>query len=115
MSGYLFFKSSGLLFPRLTEQHPFTRLPHAMRSRVFDEAHRETSKCLNWLQRSGRTETRILQQIKAGPKPTPKASSSLLFGAAMAERDSEHTSLLSQGTRGTLERSRDGFYARLVF
>jgi hypothetical protein len=69
MSGYLFFKSSGLLFPRLTEQHPFTRLPQAMRLRVFDEAHRETSKCLNWLQRSRRTETRILQQIKADHSP----------------------------------------------
>ena len=53
MSGYLFFKSSGLLFPRLTEQHPFTRLPHAMRLRVFDEAHRETSKFLNWLHAVG--------------------------------------------------------------
>ena len=41
-------------------------------------------------------------------------SRSLLFGAAMAERDSEHTSLLSQGTRGTLERSRDGFDARFI-
>jgi hypothetical protein len=35
MGGYLFFKSSGLLFPRLTKQHPFTRLPHAMRLRLF--------------------------------------------------------------------------------
>jgi len=42
-------------------------------------------------------------------------TSSLLFGAAMAERNSERTGLLSQGTRGTLERSRDGFYARPVF
>ena len=42
-------------------------------------------------------------------------SSSLLFGAAMAKRDSEHTGLLSQGTRGALQRSRDGFYARFVF
>jgi hypothetical protein len=41
MGGYLFFKPSGLLFPRLTEQHPFTRLPHAMRLFVFVEAHRE--------------------------------------------------------------------------
>jgi len=40
---------------------------------------------------------------------------SLLFGAAMAERDSERTGLLSQGTRGALERSRDGFYASFVF
>ena len=31
MGGYLFFKSSRLLFPRLTKQHTFTRLPHAMR------------------------------------------------------------------------------------
>jgi len=42
-------------------------------------------------------------------------SSSLLFGAAMTEWDSERTGLLSEGTRGTLERSRDGFYARFVF
>ena len=42
-------------------------------------------------------------------------SSSLLFVAAMAERDSERTGLLSQGSRGTLERSRDGAYARFVF
>ena len=42
-------------------------------------------------------------------------TSSLLFGAAMAERNSERTGLLSQGTRGTLECSRDGFYARPVF
>jgi hypothetical protein len=53
MRGYLSFKSSGLLFPRLTEQHPFTRLPHAMRLRVFDEAHTETSKFLNWLHAVG--------------------------------------------------------------
>jgi hypothetical protein len=53
MGGYLSFKSSGLLFPRLTEQHPFTRLPHAMRLRVFDEAHTETSKFLNWLHAVG--------------------------------------------------------------
>jgi hypothetical protein len=42
-------------------------------------------------------------------------TSSLLFGAAMAEWNSERTGLLSQGTWGTLERSRDGFYARPVF
>jgi hypothetical protein len=41
-------------------------------------------------------------------------SGPLLFGAAMAERNSECTGLLSQGTRGTLERSRDGFDARFV-
>ena len=40
---------------------------------------------------------------------------SLLFGAAMAERDSQHTGLLSQGTRCTPERSRDGFYASFGF
>lgn len=32
----------------------------------------------------------------------------------MAERDSERTGLLSEGTRGTLERSRDGFDGRFV-
>jgi hypothetical protein len=48
-------------------------------------------------------------------EPTLQASGSLLFGAAMSERDSERTRLLSQSTRGTLERSRDGFYARFVF
>jgi hypothetical protein len=53
MGGYLSFKSSGLLFPRLTEQHPFTRLPHGIRLLVFVEAHRETSKCLNWLYAAG--------------------------------------------------------------
>ena len=37
----------------VTEQHPFTRLPHAMRLRVFDEAHTETSKFLNWLHAVG--------------------------------------------------------------
>jgi len=42
-------------------------------------------------------------------------TSALLFGATMAEGNSERTGLLSQGTRGTLERSRDGFYARPVF
>jgi hypothetical protein len=35
-------------------------------------------------------------------------SRSLLFGAAMAEWDSKRTGFLSEGTRGTLERSRDG-------
>jgi hypothetical protein len=44
MGGYLFFKSSGLLFPRLTKQHPFTRLPHAMRLRLFIQAHQGISK-----------------------------------------------------------------------
>jgi hypothetical protein len=42
-------------------------------------------------------------------------TSALLFGATMAEGNSERTGLLSQGTRGTLERSRDGFYARPIF
>ena len=42
-------------------------------------------------------------------------TSARLFGATMAEGNSERTGLLSQGTRGTLERSRDGFYARPVF
>ena len=42
-------------------------------------------------------------------------SSSFPFGAPMAERDSKRTGFLSQGTRGTLERSRDGLYTRLVF
>jgi hypothetical protein len=69
MGGYLSFKSSGLLFPRLTEQHPFTRLPHAMRLRVFDEAHTENLQILKLAARSRRTETRILQQIKAGHSP----------------------------------------------
>ena len=45
MGGYLSFKSSGLLFPRLTKQHPFTRIPRALRLRVFDEAHRGISRC----------------------------------------------------------------------
>ena len=36
------------------------------------------------------------------------------FGAAVAERDSEHAGLLSEGTRGTLECSRDGFDGRFV-
>ena len=45
MGGYLFFKSSGLLLPRLTKQHPFTRLPQALRLRVFNEAHRGISGC----------------------------------------------------------------------
>ena len=42
-------------------------------------------------------------------------TSALRFGATMAEGNSECTGLLPQGTRGTLERSRDGFYARPVF
>ena len=42
-------------------------------------------------------------------------TSALLFGATMAEGNSERTGLLSQGTRGTFERSRDGFYARPIF
>jgi hypothetical protein len=45
MGGYLFFKSRGLLFPRLTKQHPFTRLSHAMRLRLFIQAHRGISRC----------------------------------------------------------------------
>ena len=67
MGGYLFFKSSGLLFPRLTKQNPFTR-----------------------------------------------HSRSPSFGAAVAKRNSERTGLLSEGTRGTLECSRDGFNGRFV-
>jgi hypothetical protein len=43
MGGYLSFKSSGFLFQRLTEQHPLTRLPHAIGLRVFTEAHRGIS------------------------------------------------------------------------
>jgi len=46
MGGYLSFKSSGLLFPRLTDQHPLTRLPHAIRLRVFNEAHQSIFRCL---------------------------------------------------------------------
>ena len=45
MGGYFFFKSSGLLFPRLTKQHPFTRLSHGMRLRLFIQAHQGISKC----------------------------------------------------------------------
>jgi hypothetical protein len=41
-------------------------------------------------------------------------SSSLLFDAAMAERDAERSGFLSEGARGALERSRDGLYARFV-
>jgi hypothetical protein len=41
-------------------------------------------------------------------------SSALLFGTPMAERDSECMGLLSQRSRGTLERSRNGFDARFV-
>jgi len=37
------------------------------------------------------------------------------FGTAVAERDSECTGFLSEGTRGTLECSRDGFDRRFVF
>jgi hypothetical protein len=52
MGGYLSFKPSGLLFPSLTEQHPFTRLPRGIRLLVFVEAHRETSKMLKLAVRS---------------------------------------------------------------
>jgi hypothetical protein len=45
MGGYLSFKSSGLFFPRLTDQYPLTRLPHAIRLRVFNEAHQGISRC----------------------------------------------------------------------
>ncbi len=47
-------------------------------------------------------------------RQTVSYSRSLFFGAAMAERDSERTGLLSEGTRRTLERSRDGFDGRFV-
>jgi hypothetical protein len=33
--GYLFFQSSGLFFPSLTNQQPLTRLPHAIGVRIF--------------------------------------------------------------------------------
>ena len=49
MGGYFSFKSCGLLFPRLTKQHPFTRLTHPLRLRVFNEAHRGI-QMLKWLQ-----------------------------------------------------------------
>jgi hypothetical protein len=49
--GYLFFKSSGLLFPRLTKQHPLIRLSHAMRLRIFFTKLIEVSPDVeSWLQ-----------------------------------------------------------------
>jgi hypothetical protein len=45
MGGNLSFQSSGLLFPRLTDQHPLTRLAHAIELRVFNEAHQGLSRC----------------------------------------------------------------------
>jgi hypothetical protein len=53
-------------------------------------------------------------QYRESKRQTVSYSRSLLFGAAMAERNSECTGFLSQGTRGTLERSRDGFDARFI-
>ena len=61
--------------------------------------------------------------MRAGPvsswrlaEPTLQSySSSLRFCAAITEQDSEHTGFLSQSAWGTLERFRDGFYARFVF
>jgi hypothetical protein len=47
-------------------------------------------------------------------RQTVSCSCSPSFGAAVAERDSEHTGLLSEGTRSTLECSRDGFDGRFV-
>ena len=41
--------------------------------------------------------------------------SSPCFKAAVAERDSEHAGLLSEGTWATLKCSRDGFDRRFVF
>jgi hypothetical protein len=152
VGGYLFFKSSGLLFPRLTNQHPLTRLPHRMRLRLF---YPGSSRYLQMLKvgckhaLGGYRFTRkwaisfcnssVLfhapRRSLVGHKGSAKGSenemwafpyreltrqmssdsSALLFGAAMAERDSQRTGLLSQGTRGTLERSREGSYARFVF
>src|SRR5262249_29849161 len=43
MSSYLFLKSSGFLCKSLTEQHPFTGLPHMIRPRLFVQAHRGIS------------------------------------------------------------------------
>jgi hypothetical protein len=52
MSGYLFFKSSGFLCKSLTEQHPFTRLPHMIRLGLFVQAHRGISPVDSWIQPS---------------------------------------------------------------
>ena len=43
MGGDLSFKARQLLFPRLTNQHPLTRLPQAIKVRVFCEAHQVIS------------------------------------------------------------------------
>jgi hypothetical protein len=43
---------------------------------------------------------------------TSRYSRSLSFRSAVAEWDSERTRLLSERTRGTLERSGDGFNGR---
>jgi hypothetical protein len=59
-----------------------------------------------------------LVDLFASPSSSPCRcigfSGSLLFGATMAERDSEQPGFLSEGTRGTLERSRDGLDGRFV-
>ena len=47
--------------------------------------------------------------------PSQDGSSSFLFRAPMAKRDSETTRLLSQGTDGTLERFRNVFDSRPNF
>src|SRR5262249_22788809 len=51
-SSYLFFKSSGFLCESLTEQHPFTGLPHMIRPRLFVQAHRGISPVDSWIQPS---------------------------------------------------------------
>jgi hypothetical protein len=43
MGSYLFCESSSLLFPRLTNQNPLRRVPHAIRWRLFIRAHRVSS------------------------------------------------------------------------
>src|SRR6516165_4008235 len=50
MGSYLFFQSSGFLCKSLTEQHPFTCLPHMIRQRLFVQAHRGISPVDSWIQ-----------------------------------------------------------------
>src|SRR5262249_8647260 len=76
MSSYLFFKSSGFLCESLTEQHPFTRLPHMIRPRLFVQAHRGISPVDSRIQPArsaghdfeGITELTMLWR---GPKAAP--------------------------------------------
>jgi len=62
----------------------------------------------------GATESRFRHDLHATYCRCIGFSGSLLFGATMAERDSEQPGFLSEGTRGTLERSRDGLDGRFV-